>query len=246
MKYLGLIVDHQFRFNEHLTYGAEKGENLIRSLSKAVKVTWGIKYEAIATIYKGAILPPVTYGAPVWIEAMKFEHNRRKYIRLQRLINIRMANTFRTTSSEALCMLTGMTPILIKLEQETAQYKIKQNSGNSEIEWDCDVEIQNWPHPAEVATIHEVERNEETSIQVYTDGSKQEQGVGYGALIIKGSEMIAKLKFKRDNRCSNNQAEQFAILKALEKLEVLSRQSSNPIWATIYTDSRITLDSLQN
>jgi len=66
-----------------------------------------------------------------------------------------------------------MTPILIKLEQGTAHYKIKQNSGHSDIEWDCDVEIQNWPHPAEVGTIHELVGNEETSIQVYTDGSKK-------------------------------------------------------------------------
>jgi len=77
------------------------------------------------------------------------------------------------------------------------------------------VEIQNWPHPAEVGTIQELEGNEETSIQVYSNGSKQEQGVGSGAVIFKGSEMIAKLQFKPDNRCSNNQAEQ---LKALEKL----------------------------
>ena len=81
---------------------------------------------------------------------------------------------------------------------------------------------------------------------MYSDGSKQEQGVVSGAVIFKGSEMIAKLQFKLDNRCSNNQAEQLAILKALEKLEELSRQSINPIWATIFTDSRITLDSLQN
>jgi len=44
-------------------------------------------------------------------------------------------------------------------------------------------------------------------IQVYTDGSKQEQGVGSGAVIFKGSEMIAKLQFKLDNTCSNNKAE---------------------------------------
>jgi len=70
-------------------------------------------------------------------------------------------------------MLIGMTRILIKLEQETAHYEVKQNSGNSEIEWDCDVEFLNWPHPAEVGTIHEVEGNEEASIQVYTDGSNK-------------------------------------------------------------------------
>jgi len=59
-------------------------------------------------------------------------------------------------------MLTGMTPIVIKLEQETAHYKIKQNSGNSVVEWDCDVGIQNWPHPAEFRKVQEVEGNEET------------------------------------------------------------------------------------
>ena len=139
-----------------------------------------------------------------------------------------------------------MTPILIKLEEETARYKIKQNSAHCDTEWDCDMEIQNWLHPAEVGTIHEVVGNEETSIQVYTDGSKQEQGVGSGAVIFKGSELIAKLQFKLDNRCSNNQAEQLAILKALEKLKVLNRQSINPLSTTIFTDSRITLDSLQN
>jgi len=96
----------------------------------------GIKHEAIATIYNGAILPLLTYGAHVWIEEMDFEHNRQKYIRVQHLINIRMAKASRTTSSEALCRLTGMTPIIIKLEEKTAHYKIKQKLAHDDIEWD--------------------------------------------------------------------------------------------------------------
>jgi hypothetical protein len=142
----------------------------------------GIKHEAIATIYKGATLPLLTYGAPVWIEAMNFEHNRQKYIRVQRLINIRMAKAFRTTSSEALCMLTGMAPILkIWRGNSTLQYKKKLE--HRDIEWDCNVEIQNWPHPTEFGTIHEVVGHEEISFQVYTDESKREQGVGSEAVI---------------------------------------------------------------
>ena len=143
-------------------YAAEKCAKLIHSLSKAVKLTWRIKHKAIATIYKGTILPLLRYGASIWIEAMNFEHNRQKYIRVQRLINIRMAKAFRTMSSEALCMLMGMTPILIKLKEETAHYKIKQKLGHRDIEWDCDVEIQNWPHPAEVGIIHEVVREHQS------------------------------------------------------------------------------------
>jgi len=56
------------------------------------------------------------------------------------------------------------------------------------------VQIQNWPQPAEVGNIHEVEGNEKTSIQMYTDGSKQEQGVLSGAVIFKGSEKLQNYK----------------------------------------------------
>jgi hypothetical protein len=43
---------------------------LIYSLSKSAKVTWGLKHEALRTIYKGTILPLLLYGAPVWTEAI--------------------------------------------------------------------------------------------------------------------------------------------------------------------------------
>jgi len=108
------------------------------------------------------------------------------------------------------------------------------------------VEIHNWPHPAALGTIHGILGNEETSIQMYTDGSKQEQEIGSGEMILKGREMIAILQFKLDNRCSNNQAEQLAILKVLEKLLVLNSRSINPLSTTIILQSRITLHSLQN
>jgi hypothetical protein len=112
MKYLGIIQDHKFRFQEHIKYAAQRCAKLIHSLSKAAKMTWGIKHAAMATIYKGAILPVLMYGAPIWIEAMNYEHNRQKYIRVQRLINISMAKVYPTTSSKALCMLTGTTPTI--------------------------------------------------------------------------------------------------------------------------------------
>jgi hypothetical protein len=34
-----------------------------------------------------------------------------------------------------------MTPIIPKLEEEVAHYKIKQRLGQRDIEWDCDAEI---------------------------------------------------------------------------------------------------------
>jgi ribonuclease HI len=58
--------------------------------------------------------------------------------------------------------------------------------------------------------------------------------------------VTAKLQFKLNNRCSNNQADQLAILKALEKLEVLNSQNIDLLSTIIFTDSGISLDSLQS
>jgi len=41
-----------------------------------------------------------------------------KLERVQRLINIKIAKAYRTVTNEALCILTGLTPIAIKIEEE--------------------------------------------------------------------------------------------------------------------------------
>jgi hypothetical protein len=121
MKYLGIIIDNKFKFSEHISYAAERSRKLIHSLSKSAKLTLGLNHEALQTIYKGAILPLLLYGAPVWAEAMKFEYNRLKYVRVQRLMNIKITKAFRTSSSEALCILAGTTPIIIRTEEAVKQ-----------------------------------------------------------------------------------------------------------------------------
>ena len=92
-------------------------------------------------IYRGAILPLLIYGAPVWIEAMNHEYNRRTYIRVQRLINISTAKAYCTTSSEALFILTA-TPIIIKLEEIVKRYDTKKRRSNSLMELDPVVEYK--------------------------------------------------------------------------------------------------------
>jgi ribonuclease HI len=65
-------------------------------------------------------------------------------------------------------------------------------------------------------------------------------------VIFQGSDVIARHKFKLSNNCSNNQAEQLAIQKALEEIEIMNREPITPPTAIIYTDSRVALDSIHN
>jgi len=51
------------------------------------------------------------------------------------------------------------------------------------------------------------------------------------------------LKYKLNNRCTNNHAEQLAILKALQHTVNIHAEVKT---ATVYTDSRMTLNPLKN
>jgi ribonuclease HI len=65
------------------------------------------------------------------------------------------------------------------------------------------------------------------------------------AIFVK-DELKAQHRYKLDNRCSNNQAEQLAIIKVLELTPEINIEENTPRTIGIYTDSRITIDSLKN
>jgi len=89
-----------------------------------------IKHEALNTIYKGAILPIMLYGAPVWVRAIENNCNRTLYSRVQRLVNIKIAKAYSTTSNDALCILTGNAPVELKTEEAANIYRITKDREN--------------------------------------------------------------------------------------------------------------------
>jgi ribonuclease HI len=58
--------------------------------------------------------------------------------------------------------------------------------------------------------------------------------------------LTEQLKFKLENRCSNNQAEQLAFIKVLEIIESQQENHNEQRTAVSYTDSKITLDSIRS
>jgi ribonuclease HI len=103
--------------------------------------------------------------------------------------------------------------------------------------------MKHWTHPANSVKITEGQDNSKHAIHVCTDGSKSEHRVGSRIAIFMGSNIPDTKKYRLDGRCSNNQAERLAILKTLENIENLE---SNKRTVLVYTDSRITLESLKN
>jgi ribonuclease HI len=78
------------------------------------------------------------------------------------------------------------------------------------------MESRHWIHPSKHITIIEGQEKTTHCLQVYTDESKSEAGVGAGMAVFDETNLIAIQMYRLNGRCTNNQAEQLAILKALE------------------------------
>jgi membrane protein insertase Oxa1/YidC/SpoIIIJ len=108
-------------FREHIISTSKKCTKLIHTLAK---LSWGLQQAALNTIHKGAILPLMLYGAPVWIQA---KIATTLYSRVQRLINIKISKSYRTTSNDAFRIITGNEPIEIKAEESANIYRITRD-----------------------------------------------------------------------------------------------------------------------
>jgi hypothetical protein len=168
-------------------------------------------------MYKGEILPILAYGAAIWIECLKKKHNATKLKRVQRLINIKIAKAYRTTSHEALCVLTGITPILIGLGNQVKIYHSTRGNTKSE-QYDAPIHYCQWNHPATTLEMIEKRDGQEYTVEIYTDGSSNSEGVGSGIVIFENNQLSLQLRYRLADECSSNQGEQMAIVKALEKL----------------------------
>jgi ribonuclease HI len=245
IKYQGIIIDKRLNFNAHIDYTTGKCMKLIHALSKSAKVNWGLRHDVLRMIYLGAILPILSYGAQVWVDGLQRNSNASKLRRIQRLTNIKIAKAYRTTSHKALCMLTGITPVLIELENTAKLYHITRGKNQYGL-YDAPLNYRRWPHPAKAIELKNKRDDMHYKLEIYTDGSKCEKGVGSGVAIFVDGSLTHQLRYKLAEKCSNNQAEQLAIIKALTELRSMHTIQGSQWTTVIHADSRITLEAIAN
>ena len=199
-------------------------------------------HRALEVICSGAIEAILTYGAPISEKALTKQNNLRKYQQVQRMMNIKIAKAFRTLSYEASCVLAGICPIRLAIEEKVRTYKATHNN----IEYNAPLEVKYWPHPMDLPPVRAPIEIPHNVISIFTDGNKIRGKVGAAAVIIKDDMVPHQSKFKLHESCSNNQAEQVAILRALEQIQHLLLMEDAEKIAVVNTDSKVTVDTLQN
>jgi hypothetical protein len=244
IKYLEIYFDSRLKFDKHIENIAEKSTTLIYMLGISAKLQWGLGHKSLKTIYEGALIPILTYGAPVWEQVAAKDRNIRKLQRAQRLINIKIAKTYRTISFEASCLMVGVPPIRIVIAEKVQLYKKSTARKEMHLNAICQCQSRTGPHPARRVFITETSDLISYATQIYRDGSKIGGKVGAGVAVYTDKMLVRKCKYKLQDYCSNNQAEQIIILKSLELLTTLEDHNTRTV--AIYTDSKVTLASLKN
>lgn len=121
MKYLGVVIDDRLSFNSHVDYACEKTAKVINALSKIMSNSSGIssgKRRLLASVCTSIL----RYASPTWVKGLKTNRNRSRLNKSYRLMAMRVVSAYRTISFEAVCVIAGMIPISLVLEEDNECY----------------------------------------------------------------------------------------------------------------------------
>lgn len=127
VSYLGLLLEKNFCFLDHIIQVCEKAKRNFFALNRISTSTWGLGFRNLKIIYKAAYVGCVTYGAPVWVDRSMIVTARRKLLQSQRLALIFLCKSYRTVSTDSLPVLAGVFPIDLEIQRQAANYYASRN-----------------------------------------------------------------------------------------------------------------------
>ena len=125
-KYLGVIFDKELRFKTHLQYIIKKGTKAAMALSSIAKSSWGVQYKYARQLFNTVISTRTDYAAVIWHRPMdgnKMATSTQacQLDKIQRLAMKAITGCYRTTSTAAMEIETGLQPSWLRLQTKTLQ-----------------------------------------------------------------------------------------------------------------------------
>lgn len=158
IKYLGVIVDENLRFKQHIKVAGDKAQRVLLSLSRLMP-NIGCPKEPRRRLLVSVVHSVMLYGAPVWGETLNFSKvNVDVLMRVQRRAALRSICAYRQVSYEAANLIAAIPPIDLIAFERMAVYNAKK-VGNLEradgqlnqIRSPRDVTIDKWVRRLQVA-----------------------------------------------------------------------------------------------
>ena len=124
VRYLGIFLQHNLKWDIHTTTMAARGRSAIRSLHLLGNSIRGLDFHNWRKVYHAIILPVLTFGSPIWSGNIKKSTLRHLQVAQNDAIR-RMGGLFRTTPTEAAHHILAIPPIKFTLEKYRLAYQLR-------------------------------------------------------------------------------------------------------------------------
>lgn len=249
-KYLGIVLDNNLNWTEHLREVHVKTQSLLCKLYRVSRATWGLGPSVAKKIYLSVVEKVTIYGSPIWWSPNAPVRLNNSLNKILRSALIFITKAYRTAPTQVLSVIAGILPIDLAASIECSLYMLKKgkcdlNLFGLTVSRD-EIEVPN-RHASgfnsDFPDIHVQEYNHNCHpCRIFTDGSKMNGRVGAGFVVCGQDDGVTySASYRLNDNASVFQAELFAILEALNWL-----RDKNIGSFVLISDSRSALTVLAN
>ena len=256
IKYLGMTIQSRLSWTAHVVGQIKKANMLLNRARTVIGREWGLDPERALWVYTAIARPKVTYGSLVWAHSLnKTLVNKLK--QMQRKILIAISGALRSTPTEAMEVIAGLTPLDLHIMELAARSRVRTKplvkdrwdgiDGNQKGPgkvvghrkyWDKFTEgigKLEGPPQRENSWLEWEFLEEEAGLTIYSDGAGNSQGAGYGFVAFEGNRLCHSEKGPLGRICPY-EAELYAVRAALSWLVSNPHRLKGNV--VLYTDSK--------
>ncbi|GBO33224.1 Putative protein in type-1 retrotransposable element R1DM [Araneus ventricosus] len=213
LKYLGIYIDNQLNWNEHISNLKIKIYNLIQNFHSVSGPNWGAGASLLKHWYLSVIQPALLFGAAVWGGSFT-KQQILSLFSVQRVALIKISKCYRTCPTNALNVFLVLPSLHVVACSLFIKFQIWYDRSN---EYDF-INVDHLDHFIKINHINLNKRIitfppliKNPDFDIYTDGSGIDGNVGAAVCIFKNNILSQSFQFKLSNYNSVFQAELAAI-----------------------------------
>ena len=129
--YLGVTMDRELKWKTHIQNKVTKAKGFLCKMASIVHSYWGPRPKLLRWAYTGIVRCMVTYGAMVWGHVIDEEESHVKVLRrLNRLAISTIVKVPRSTPTQGLEIILGVTPLHLQIRKEglSTYYRLRRQT----------------------------------------------------------------------------------------------------------------------
>jgi hypothetical protein len=117
-KYLGVILDAQLTWKEHIEAKVGKARNMMWACRRACGRRWGLRPRVVYWLYTSVVRPSITYASLVWWPGCETARSKQLLGTIQRLACLGITGAMCTTPTGAMEALVDLPPLDLVVQSE--------------------------------------------------------------------------------------------------------------------------------